>query len=1424
MDELEPAGDQQAQGSRDQPVNMSDLEPVNMSELEPAKPEAEGMFKSGARELAHSVIPAAVAMPAMALGGAGGAAVGGPIAGIAGGVVAGGAAAYGANKLQDKALSMAGIDDSAQRQANEEAHPVATWLGGALPMAATMSPGGLATKFLHRAGSGALMGAVGAAGDVAQGELPSPGKVAGDVALGFALPNANRLGQKLMAPGEAAANALGKKFKTLGPVNPTTPAPPTTPPAPSQPGTFAPGRPDQSPGPTVAAEKTAATTSASTPLTVARGTSAVMPKPVESPESTGNPQSAPVRSEQRYPKEGTPEAGTAQPELNTGVPADMRAALEAATPEAAPPTQQAPSPRPVGQENLPQDLGMPAPKPSPFEGGNPDLAGAGSARGNRPERQEAPSVQASQPTTRPGSAPIELKAPEPAQTPEAATPEDAKVNAATNKALDGAAARTNPEPTQAQKESGKYRKGVTTVDGVKVAIENPRGSVRTGEGPDGKPWSVRMPDHYGEIQGTRGADGDKVDAFVGDNGTKHFIIDQLDPATGKFDEHKVMMRYPDKASALKAYGEAYGEAPAEVAKRIGKVTELNSKQLKQWLSNKKATKEPLGEQPEVAEPIEAPPKQPGSAPIEIKAPQKKLAKQITAEANDTVAEKMAQQKALREAAKAAGKSIKDFVNDQGGAINTQAVSASLKKAGATLKKGYDWLNGGSGMLSDDYMARKYGSDADRYARSMSDQLHGVSQRAKQVKVELGKSLESTPEKMQPEKEQQDIYHAIDEGTGNMTPEQKAYYDKDLKPMADANAQLKANIDTMSPGLLGPTVKDHIFRMAKGAENDPFMRLGENADPTQSRNISTGRRGPAFERSFFALEDSAGNRKVIAPKEDGFTQFDKYKSSDKSDPNFTFQDGGTYTDPQGKVWKMGQATTKEIEAHATDKKGKPMQYYKNAAVSIHMTHAYLREVADHLQFLNDLKQDPEFHKFARPARMGHNGGPPMPSPDGWERSTMPQFHNWEMEPHLREVFDDYSKAGLEGDALSRLRRLSQAITKTIFWNPVPHIANVGEHWFVARGWDWITPNGMRSLAVDGARAVRSVAQQDHIQKEIRDNGGGTVMGGLLTKDTLEHFGNAVGMNIQRNPSKWDPIARTLGIDTKQMLKSLYDMSSKTMWAANDMLYTQAYLEARGKGMSPKEAITHVDRHIPNYRMASRIVADSAFGRSASKILGDPVAFVFGRYHQGVYNSFAHIAKDIAFGDGKRRAEAIGNLWAMGLLGTAVYGTLSYVSRKITGNEDAEKQARGPLAPIKGIADISKTGDIQANLRRAMTLSPLMAAVGAVSTNKDWAGRDILQHGDNRAAARGDVRAGARVVGQGVDWAARTAFAPYNTFAQSQAPGRSAGQTLRDQVLDIKNPSEASKKFLGGPRIDEEAKQRFKKPRGPIEGLVNKLAPR
>jgi hypothetical protein len=90
--------------------------------------------------------------------------------------------------------------------------------------------------------------------------------------------------------------------------------------------------------------------------------------------------------------------------------------------------------------------------------------------------------------------------------------------------------------------------------GIDITIENPAGSTRVGD-----KWTQVMRHDYGYVDNTIAVDGDEVDCFVGPNKTSNrfFIVRQIDPITGNFDEYKLMFGFTDLMEAMAAYRANY---------------------------------------------------------------------------------------------------------------------------------------------------------------------------------------------------------------------------------------------------------------------------------------------------------------------------------------------------------------------------------------------------------------------------------------------------------------------------------------------------------------------------------------------------------------------------------------------------------------------------------------------------------------------------------------------------------------------------------------------------------------------------------------------------------------------------------------------------------------------------------------------------
>lgn len=135
---------------------------------------------------------------------------------------------------------------------------------------------------------------------------------------------------------------------------------------------------------------------------------------------------------------------------------------------------------------------------------------------------------------------------------------------------------------------GRASVGHTTAAGLPVTLEDRKGDMRQRE----DSGASRMAADYGYIDSSRpDHDGMKTDAFVGPHrdSKKVFVVNQQHPHTGKFNEHKVLLGYKDRAHALRDYAHSFSDGLGH--KRIHSVVEMGTHELHDWL--KKPHTEPL---------------------------------------------------------------------------------------------------------------------------------------------------------------------------------------------------------------------------------------------------------------------------------------------------------------------------------------------------------------------------------------------------------------------------------------------------------------------------------------------------------------------------------------------------------------------------------------------------------------------------------------------------------------------------------------------------------------------------------------------------------------------------------------------------------------------------------------------------------------
>lgn len=600
-----------------------------------------------------------------------------------------------------------------------------------------------------------------------------------------------------------------------------------------------------------------------------------------------------------------------------------------------------------------------------------------------------------------------------------------------------------------------------------------------------------------------------------------------------------------------------------------------------------------------------------------------------------------------------------------------------------------------------------------YLRSLEDDLFRDQQASHADMQEVVQNLKQTPEALRDPKLQEKFYHYIEWLRGyhqadeamrvagpefqssrhfvpdvELTPEERTLFDEYLEPLKEMESRLGKR--AMDYGFDDVDL-NYMHRRARGhtpeldnlmGMDTPSPQLGRRGLPTKTSSMK--------ERKYFALQATDGSRRVVSRGPDGLAIWQNnkphpFKFKGKIEPGSTVK-------VDGQPFLVTEARTSEIEQHT------PARYYKNALANTLDNVIKLRRVNRNIERLEKIKSTPEWH--ANAARVDENGH----SVDGreipptWRETKLPQMKGWAMDRRMADIFDDL--AGHEFNTLEEaLGAINKVTIGSLFWNPMVHLMNVTSHWYTSRGWDNYTPLGMKSIMNDGYRAYKAVIERNTDYQRYLREGGGLVFAGIDNKAFYTKMLKIFGESVERDVKQYGElgpmgkIARSIGYErVHDFIAAFYGASNKVLWAGNDMLMMARYLELeRGRpsrlpfhdrpALKPSEAIREAEKHIPNYRLPSRIglgetEAGYKAGRAAMQAAGHPL-FEFSRYHYGQWKSWAKLVESArkAINDPKEAWELTGHLVALGAFMTFINVVAGGAVRYVTGNDQAKMRQPG-----------------------------------------------------------------------------------------------------------------------------------------------------
>lgn len=642
---------------------------------------------------------------------------------------------------------------------------------------------------------------------------------------------------------------------------------------------------------------------------------------------------------------------------------------------------------------------------------------------------------------------------------------------------------------------------------------------------------------------------------------------------------------------------------------------------------------------------------------------------------------------------------------------------------------------------------KSAGDVKAIVTKIDDDLNRLRTNAAADKVVLAQMLDKLPPEWRQPKFQESVSVEVERRlmrVNSPIPDDIQAFLDGVKALTDRQTELGVtvrkkleNVALTDPSVMGIKSVDegYVHRIVIGKQP-----RGSIADPNTEADVITGgpvgsgrsltKFAPGMQgRSMYVLEGEDGTRlwgtepltnirnPALAPEEVG-KPFVRQMA--------TFGDKITAGD--GGVWTIQPATMEEVEGNTS------VRYYKNFLANTVENVARLERINRNIDFLQEHAKDLEAAGLFIPKPPGKMPGANI---DALKRVELPGMDGW-AEPRIADVLNDFF-AKSQGDLESFLTRASRFIVSSLFISPIVHLGNVGAHWNIGRGWDWIKPAGYGSLVKDGLDAFREVVTMGPRYIEHLREGSGL----LYASTQTENFHNMMMTKLfheQAAGRQWSDYVTSLmgpGYAVADLVRAEYRASRKILWGGNDIFMLQRQFELERQGMSTRQAIFEAEKDIPNYRVPSEVMGSHAM----SEALQDPRFINFGRYNYGLMRALALMVHDLVgpAATGQERLDAVGKFTALGALALGAYPManygINYIGKALTGDDGWSVRKFGPLGRVNAAYELlTGSRDWPAAVSSFITLGPLLGVVRMVAENLDHWGRPVV---NNKATWIGKV---------------------------------------------------------------------------------------
>jgi hypothetical protein len=294
-----------------------------------------------------------------------------------------------------------------------------------------------------------------------------------------------------------------------------------------------------------------------------------------------------------------------------------------------------------------------------------------------------------------------------------------------------------------------------------------------------------------------------------------------------------------------------------------------------------------------------------------------------------------------------------------------------------------------------------------------------------------------------------------------------------------------------------------------------------------------------------------------------------------------------------------------------------------------------------------------------------------------------------------------------------------------------------HWNIARGaGKLVSPKAYVDLMATMSEAFTEVVTQGPKYQQLLREGGSLMSDRTRNLPAMEEaFRKGTADLVKRKD--FIEIAKATGRAPAELFNSISRLSNKAMWLSRDILYMQLALE-KGYNAKPgeyvgiKEAARDVERHMPSYRLPTKILAS----RGLQKVLNNKNFVIFARYKHGMLSSGLNTIKDIAMLDknapkSKQFKDGIDSAIATAVALSIVYPVLDDFYTRLF-NKEAEVRRPGFAHVISTASKVATAEkDPFALLSVAATLNPVLQMFLETAAGYELYNRQPIYNLDDKA---------------------------------------------------------------------------------------------